>query len=544
MQRDERAAVGDAERLGAAPREVGLPAMKLRALLLLIPFGCGPVQQASREPHERHDSFVTWEAGLQAGARPTSPSAMPPRFDEGEAVESVVSPGGLFRIHFSRSGSNAVPSADADGSGVPDAVETVASAYDRVAVFYEGLGFRLPPDDGWVGSDNGGDGRFDVYLVDFGGIADGAFRLDGCLEASSRCTGHMLQENDFAGYNYPSHDEAVDILASHEFFHAVQAAYHPGLGSVASEGTAVWASERYRPALDDLERFTAAYLSRPDRTLVLDPEGPAVSFSYGTSVYFQFLGERFGDGVVRSLWEESVVTPSVRWPVLVETALQRDWGADFDTAFAEFALWNLATGPRRAQGEGYVSGEDYAPLTVAPRTLPVAEPSVRVAAASARYFEVEGGASSVTASFEPTEGEDSSAIHLLAAAVTPTQVLRVARADGVGTLSAHVDAEDATHVIVAVVDGRREGLGRYGRLCISGEDSGAPCTTVPPPDPDGGGDLDGGVGGEPDGGVDAGVPGEPPPPPPRDEGGCGCSSAPGGLTWALLLFLVAAFIRR
>ncbi|WP_366816762.1 MYXO-CTERM sorting domain-containing protein [Myxococcus xanthus] len=57
-------------------------------------------------------------------------------------------------------------------------------------------------------------------------------------------------------------------------------------------------------------------------------------------------------------------------------------------------------------------------------------------------------------------------------------------------------------------------------------------------EPDGG--VDAGPGGDPDGGVDAGVPGEPPPP--RDEGGC--SSAPDGLTWALLLLLAAAFIRR
>jgi hypothetical protein len=121
---------------------------------------------------------------------------------------------------------------------------------------------------------------------------------------------------------------------------------------------------------------------------------------------------------------------------------------------------------------------------------------VRVAAASTRYFEVAGGTESVSASFEPREGTESAAVHLLVAAVNEHEVLRVIRADGPGSLSAQVPARDATHVVVAVVNGRPEGDGRYGRLRISSESP-----SVPPDE-------------EPPG---------------------GCQAAPGALPWALLL---------
>ncbi|WP_164018016.1 MXAN_6640 family putative metalloprotease [Pyxidicoccus trucidator] len=487
--------------------------MRLGALLLLLPLGCGPVQ-ASREPHERHEPFAEWREGLQAGARPTSPEAVPPRFGVEEQVESVVSPAGRFRVHFSRVGPNAVVAGDVDGNGVPDAVDVVAHAYDRVAAFYLELGFLLPGDDASVGEDHGGDGLFDVYLVDFAGRADGAFRLEGCEdeEEGARCVGHMLQENDFAGYSYPSFEAAVNILASHEFFHAVQAAYRPGLGNVASEGSAVWASERFDSSLDDLESFSSSYLSRPDRSLVVDPTGPAVSFSYGAGLFFQYLGERFGDRVVRAMWEESVVAPAARWPVLVDTVLRREWGADFDTAFAEFAQWNLATGARAGAEGGYARGGGYDGLVLASRTLPTEEAQVRVPPAATRYFEVPGGSAQVLATFTPDTVEDPPKLHLLVAAVTADAVLRVSRAEGPGVLSAQVAASDATHVVIAVVDGHHEGTGRYGQLCITGAATGAPCAEVVP-DPE-------------------------EPARPSDDGGCG--AAPGGLGWSLLALIVLA----
>jgi len=460
--------------------------VKRAAWLLLCSLGCGPV----RPPHETPGA-LSW--GLLQEGRPTEASAQWPRFAPDETVESLVSPGGRFRIHYSRQGPNAVADLDA--------VMTVARTYDAVADFYTGLGYLTPPEDVWVPGEHGGDGRFDVYLVDFAGRADGAYRLEGCLEGDTRCTGYMLQENDFAGYAYRTYEEAVDTVASHEFFHAVQAVYHPHLGSVASEGSAVWATERFQPALDDLERFSRAYLSQTDRSLTLDPDGPAQSFGYGTGLFFQFLDERFGADVVRALWEQAAREPAAPWPVLLDTVLRRDRGADFDTAFTEFSQWNLSTGARAREGQGYARGGGYMGLAPAARTLPVNEPSVRVTSASARYFEVEGGSEGVSVAYLPRDGAEAPALHLLVAAVDEHSVLRVARAEGPGPLAARVSATDATRVVVAVVDGRNEGTGRYGQLCITGTSTENPCAEEGPPEPSPG----------------------------------GCQASPGTLAWPLLL---------
>ncbi|HVG61940.1 MAG TPA: MXAN_6640 family putative metalloprotease [Hyalangium sp.] len=476
--------------------------MRPLPLLVLALAGCGPAGSV-HEPHEHV------RGALLAEDRPTSPSASLPRFDPSEQVESVVSPGGRFRVHFTRVGPNSVPGSDADGNGVPDAVDTVAQTYDRVAAFYAGLGYLAPPSDAGLPGDTGGDGLFDVYLVDFAGRADGAFRLEACQGAESSCAGYMLQENDFAGYSYSSFAEAVDTLASHEFFHAVQAAYRPNLGTVALEGTAVWATERFSPPLEDLEHFSSAYLDRPDRSLVVDTGGPS-SFSYGASLFFQFLSERFEDRVILSMWQESVRAPTAGWAVLLDTALRSGWSADFDSAFTEFASWNMATGSRASPGQGYAQGGGYGEISPAPVSLPVEMPSVRLAPASARYFELSGGAQNLSVGFLPQDEAGATGLHLLVAVVGNDAKLEVTRVDGPGPLLAQVSAPSATRVLVALVDGRHEGTGRYGRLCISDAATGSPCPSDTPP---------------------------------KDEDK-GCHAAPGGLTWALSWMSLSLWLHR
>jgi hypothetical protein len=504
------------------------------SVLWLLLAGAGAPHRLSL-PHE-----VEAPPGLAAASvRPTSASSPDPRYLPTDVVESVVSPGGRFRVHFTRQGVNAVPLEDADGDGVPDIVARVGATYERVATFYAGLGFRLPPDDSNPEGDDGGDGLFDVYLLDFGMRGDGAFRQERCLDGVTRCAGVMLQENDFAGYGYPSEAEAVDTLASHEFFHAVQAAYRPGLGAVASEGTAVWATERFEPALDDLEGFTRRYLSSPELSLLTDPAGPASGFSYGAGLFFQSLSERHGDGVLVALLEESVRQPTARWPLLLDTCLRRDFASSFDEAFTRFATWNLGTASRATPGFGYAGAEGYAPVTTTDAGLPTQVASLRVAGAASRLFEVPGDAPLVAATFVPEPGTDTTALHLVLAAVTDDAVLRVTRVDGPAALSARVEAHDATRVVVAVVDGRAEGLGRYGALCIAATGQDAPCAPVTEvPDagtPDAGTDAGFDAGGPDAGTVDAGSPQKPGNPP---DGGCQASGGSlSGVLGALLLAL-------
>jgi hypothetical protein len=321
-------------------------------------------------------------------------------FDATDVVETYGSPAGDFLIHFTRAGGNAVPAADSDGSGVPDYVEELAVLYDDVLAFYrDELGFRAPLSDEAI-ADNGGDGRFDVYLVDFGGGSDGTFRTDACGLSGAlpgQCVGFMVQENDFAGYGYPSIDYANRVLSSHEFFHAVQAAYDAGQGSVISEGTAVWATETFDPSLGDFEGFVGGFLDHTDRPIDRGLSGPVDPFSYGAGLFFRFLEERFDRSIIRVLWEACETDP---WLPALDAILASDYASSFAEAFVELAGWDLYTASYVDPSMAYAEGAMYPPVMSARESLPFATATpLRVFYASAQYFRADPGARTLGVSF-------------------------------------------------------------------------------------------------------------------------------------------------
>lgn len=364
---------------------IGLPLAAAAAI------GCALAACSAAEPATEHLGVTT------AALRPDSPSTdeLPPVFGANETVGLFDSAGGSFRVHYTRAGDNAVPPADADGDGIPDYVQLVAAEYDKVGDYYANeLGFDRPPSDEAVPNDNGGSSRFDVYLVDFSTTSDGSFRAEQCTSASAtRCPGYMKQENDFAGHNYASLALATRILASHEYFHAVQAGYDAKAGANINEGTAVWASEEYDPSLEDLEGFVAGYLDRPDRGLTQEPTGPVDAFSYGSSLFFQFLGERYGSETIRQLWtalrERSASDgPDATWPPTLDTVLKGEHGSSLADAFAEFSRWNLFTAGRADPERAYASGRSYPELVTKAVTLPFEDTAPRVFPLAAKFYSV------------------------------------------------------------------------------------------------------------------------------------------------------------
>lgn len=404
-------------------------------------------------------------------------------FEPADVVESFGSDGGRFLVHFTRMGQNAVPDADADASGVPDFVEQVAAVYEEVLTKYQDdLGFRAPVGDEGL-PDNGGDGRFDVYLVDFAGQGDGHYSNDTCGPGNDDvCAGYMVQENDYAGYGYPSTLVANRILGSHEFFHAVQAAYDIGQGSVLAEGTAVWATETFDPSLKDFEAFLDGYLDNPDRPLDKPLPGAVDPFSYGAAIYFQFLTERYGDAMVRSLLERGendaggVADPV--WFEQLDPFLQAEAGASFADAFTDFATWNLFTGKFADPARSYDAGAGYPGVKMTEVAAPFADDELRVFYASAQYYRASpGGRAAMTAALVAHDGtpEDVDGLRLLLASREGDVVGPVIEVADVGAGSETVDTGTADKLVVVVVSGLTGGDSRKPALCIGTVDEVAAC---------------------------------------------------------------------
>ena len=414
-----------------------------------------------------------------ASARPDDPGSDLFTFDVGDVLLAFDSP--RFRIHYTLAGTHAVPVADDDGSGVPDHVEELAELYEAALDLYGQLGYRAPVSDESQ-ADNGGDARFDVYLIDFALTADGAYRRESCVAAV--CAGYMVQENDFRGYRYPSVSVANRTVASHELFHAVQAAYDDGQGAVMAEGTAVWASERFDPSLFDLEGFSFGYLDDAETSLDSPSSGAVDPFSYGAGVFFLSLTERYGDDVLLHLWErcvdgaDGIADPF--WFDVIDDVLQEDAGVSFAEAFTEFSAWTLFTGSRADPAQGFADGAALSEREPEVLELPADRPSFVVFTSSSRLVRVSPrGRSSiqVALSGDPA-GFSGLTIFLLPVDLNsgPGQLVTIenaALATGGG-----VDVGVDDDLLVLLVNARQQGQGARPTLCIGDADEVAACTAA------------------------------------------------------------------
>jgi hypothetical protein len=476
---------------------------------------------------------VSSHAGVTTAAlRPDSPQTdeLPPVFAPNEKVEIFDSAGGSFRVHYTRAGDDAVPRADSDADGVPDYVQLVAAEYDRVGDYYANeLGFERPPSDEAVPNDNGGNARFDVYLVDFATTSDGSFRAEQCTSASAtRCPGYMKQENDFAGHNYASLALATRILASHEYFHAVQAGYDAKAGANLGEGTAVWASEAYDPSLDDLEGFVAGYLDRPDRGLTQEPTGPVDAFSYGSSLFFQFLGERYGRETIRQLWEalrerSTSVGPDATWPPALDSVLKDAHDSSIADAFAEFSRWNLFTAGRADPERAYANGSGYPELATKTVNLPFADTAPRVFPLAAKFYSARArNAGAITLAVRSSASV--AGLRLLLARESAGKITDVAEASASEKPAAMLsDVQAGDTLFAALVNTRLEGESLRPDVCLGTAAEVEACTGK------GGEKIDAG-----DSDVDASAAGST-----SDDGGCSVSvpGTPGATRLGAILLL-------
>src|SRR5439155_23655318 len=117
------------------------------------------------------------------------------------------------------------------------------------------------------------------------------------------------------------------------------------------------------------------YLTRTDHSLFLPMTGPVDDFSYGSCIFFEFLSEKYGQAIIRELWEMAA-GPNDWFSVLVGV-LQRHQ-ATFSDAFFTFARWNLFTNKRANPMRGYARGSGYSLVKMEADTAPLSITSLRV----------------------------------------------------------------------------------------------------------------------------------------------------------------------
>ncbi len=288
------------------------------------------------------------------------------------------------RVHYVDEGKHSVRTKSSRPDSVPDDVARVAEIAEDALTRYGTMGYRSPRSDVACGS-NGGDGRLDVYLVDFG-AADGMTARELCSTEGkvTVCASFLLVESNFEG-RYATADEGIRTVVPHELFHAVQNAYDADLDRFWAEGTAQWAAKRLDPTLLDLERFLPSYFGDTGRALDAPAGGVTAGFLYGSAIWPVYLTEKHADETVRLIFETEASSGAGIF-ASTDEVLKKNYSSSLASEFTTFALFNAATSTRTGTG-GYASAKSYPAVKI--DDLPEQGVSGATSGLATKYFRVQ-----------------------------------------------------------------------------------------------------------------------------------------------------------
>ena len=306
--------------------------------------------------------FIARTASAAECTRPTDPGGSN-GYDYGEVEVSSFGNQRVL-VWYVTEGGNAVDPTSTRDDGVPDEVALSAQVTSDALDAYAALGFRAPPSDSLApecGS-NGGDARFDVYLMAMNG-ADGQTVAESgrcSSDSPAQCASFVIAKSKLA-LSYGSAEVGSRTVLPHETFHAVQNAYDVELDRFWAEGTAEWAAKELDPELSDLERNLPAFFQQAMRPLDAPVQGVTAGYLYGAAIWPLFLSERYGDDVVRLVLEQEGQAKATALAAtdLVLGTLQSSLAQELPL----FSAWNAATGARAGTG-GYAAAPDYPEVTL------------------------------------------------------------------------------------------------------------------------------------------------------------------------------------
>lgn len=228
-----------------------------------------------------------------------------------------------FRISYDVAGAHAVPSADLDGSGVPDFVERIGGFAEHALAAYLETGFDAPPTLG---------GRVEISFREMEAFGFAQVFDD---------VPHLVLHRDFEGFPQNADPEgsaigAAKVTVAHELKHASQYAASGWTEEGWLEADAVWAEEFVFGEVNDYVRYLSegSPISRPHDWL------PA---SYGDCLWQHMLVERHGVEILVDFFERRTDAPGED-PIASFEGVLQDHGSSLRREARELGVWAYFTG--------------------------------------------------------------------------------------------------------------------------------------------------------------------------------------------------------
>jgi hypothetical protein len=243
-----------------------------------------------------------------------------------------------FCVHWVAVGLDAPNPIDSNGNGIPNYVERVEAVAEHVYSVENGkLGWRDPKSDG---SEGGGEGKTDIYLVQIGGALFGYAAPDRGQASRGhtvprRLHGYLVLDNNYARSEFPGTTQLGDleVTLAHEYNHILQFGYDAYQDPWFAEATAVWMEDQVYNGIDDYLRYVNRWVHRFDT-----PMTTSSIKEYGSAVWNHWLSHRYGRSIVRGAWARAIHTRPGGFSVAAyDSAIRAAGSSNFNRDFALFA---------------------------------------------------------------------------------------------------------------------------------------------------------------------------------------------------------------
>ena len=183
-------------------------------------------------------------------------------------------------------------------------VKEMAAAFDNVYKEEIGtMGYSVPPSDTGSPSE-GGDKKFDIYLLNTGSMSIYGYVSPDAVAAGgdgNEWYSHMVMDNDFKEFVTPTMDalSAMKVTAAHEYHHAIQMGINTHADTWYMEATSTWMEEKVYDDVNDNRQYIDSVMLHPEVSL----DNPT-SHWYGTWIFNEYLSTRWDNNIVKDVWDK------------------------------------------------------------------------------------------------------------------------------------------------------------------------------------------------------------------------------------------------